>query len=285
VINGDELLNEDGYGWQGLPYTAFRAPHPLVIDGRVDKPVWQAASPTPRFVDIGSGAPAPFGTQARILWDDDNLYIGFEAEEPLVSARYTERDSLIFFENDLEVFIDGVDSYYELEFNALGTIYEVFFVWRDAYRAGSEWAQPRFDVHSPRVHSFSGDHPVNDATFWAGAHPRGTRWAFLDYDMPGLELAVHVDGSLNDPTSIDRGWSAEVRVPWASLADLAHGRSLPPTPGDTWSIFLGRFEQMPTREAGQTVGLGWSASPHGVNDTHIPASWTRVTFLDRDVEE
>lgn len=277
-------LNEDGYGWQGLPYVAFRAPHPLALDGRLDKAVWQATPPTPRFVAIGSGEPAPFGTRARVLWDDEHLYIGFEAEEPLVTARNVERDALIFYENDLEVFIDGIDAYYELEFNAFGTMYEVFFVWRDAYLTGAPWDEPRFDVHSPRVHSFAGDYEPSETTFWAGAHPRGTRWAYLDYDMPGLQLAVGVDGSLNDPTTIDRGWSAEIKIPWASLTDLAHGRSLPPTPGDTWSIFLGRFEQMPTREAGRTIGLGWSASPHGVNDTHVPASWTRVTFDQRVVE-
>jgi hypothetical protein len=274
-------LNPDGYGWQGLPYTAYRAPQPLLLDGRLDKAAWQSAPPTPRFVDIGSGAPSPFGTQARILWDDEHLYIGFEAEEPLVTARNVERDSLIFFENDLEVFIDGGDAYYELEFNALGTMYEVFFVWRDAYTKDARWQDPRFDVHSRRVHSFAGDHGSTATSFWAGDHPRGTRWAFLDYDLPGVELAVRVDGSLNDPSVIDRGWTAEVRIPWASLADLARGRSLPPTPGDVWSMFLGRFEQLPTREAGRTIGLGWSASPHGVNDTHIPASWTRVRFDDR----
>ncbi len=277
-------VNPDGYGLQGQPYTAFRTPHPVAIDGRLDKAVWQAARPTPRFVDIGSGAPAPLATWARVLWDDDHLYIGFEAQEPQVTARLADRDSLLFFENDLEVFIDGVDSYYELEFNALGTVYEVFFVWRDAYVPGSRWDVPRFDVHSPRVHSFAGDHGRTESSFWAGDHPRGTRWAFLDYDLAGLQVAVHVDGQLNDPETIDAGWSAEVAIPWTSLVDLAHGRPLPPVAGDTWSIFLGRFEQMPTREPGRTIGLGWSASPHGINDTHIPSSWTRVTFDPRPVE-
>lgn len=50
-----------------------------------------------------------------------------------------ERDALLFFENDLEVFIDGGDSYYELESNAKGTIYEVFYIWRDAYTRSGKW--------------------------------------------------------------------------------------------------------------------------------------------------
>jgi hypothetical protein len=49
-----------------------------------------------------------------------------------VRASLTERDSLIFRENDLELFIHGGDCYYEV--NALGTVYEVFFVWKDAFR-------------------------------------------------------------------------------------------------------------------------------------------------------
>jgi len=56
---------------------------------------------------------------------------------------------LIFRENDVEVFIDGGDCYYEFEINALGTIYEVFFIWQDAYKRGG-----RFDVPEcfTRVH-------------------------------------------------------------------------------------------------------------------------------------
>lgn len=276
--------DNEGYGWPGQPYLAFRAPEPIVIDGRLDKAVWRAAPATPRFGDIGSGAPAPLATHARVLWDDAFLYIGFEAEEPQVSAVNTERGSLLFFENDLEVFIDGVDSYYELEFNAFGTVYEVFFVWRDAYQRGSRWDVPRFDVHSPRTHSFAGDHSFTASSFWTGNHPRGTRWAFLDYSLEGLEVAVHVDGEINNPDHIDAGWSAEIRIPWTSLTDLAHGRSLPPLPGDQWSIFFGRFERMATRTPGETIGLGWAASPHGVNDTHVPSSWTRVTFEGRPVD-
>lgn len=36
-------------------------------------------------------------------------------------ALNTERDSLIFFENDLEVFIDGIDSYDEIPTREAGS--------------------------------------------------------------------------------------------------------------------------------------------------------------------
>jgi hypothetical protein len=227
-----------------------------------------------------TGAPAAMGTTAAVLWDDEALYIAFWAEEPAPAATMTERDALLFFENDLEVFIDGGDSYYELELNALGTIYEVFYVWRDAYARGSRWDAPRFDVHHPRVQSFGGDYPRDRGNFWSGNHPRGTRWAFLDYDLPGLEVKVAVDGAVNDPATPSRGWTAEVTIPWSGLGDLASGRSLPPRDGDTWGIFMGRFQQLATRGPAETATAGWAAHPFGVADTHVPECFTQVTFRD-----
>jgi len=267
-----------GYGEPGVSLEAHRVHGLIGPDPGLNHPAWSAAPPTPRFVDIGDGHPAPWGTWATVLWDDDVLHVGYRAEEPFVSATSTARDSLLFFENDLELFIDGRDAYYELEFTALGTVYEVFFVWRDAYLPGSRWDVPRFDVHRPSVHSFAGDHPHDRTTFWDGAHPRGTRWAFLDYDLPGMTVDVHVDGRINDDSHVDAGWTAHVRIPWSGLADLADGRALPPRDGDVWGMFFGRFQQLKTREPGRTIGLGYAANAHGVNDTHLPESWTQVRF-------
>jgi hypothetical protein len=55
-----------------------------------------------------TGDPAFFDTRAAALWDNDNLYIAFWVEEPFVEAHLTERDSLIFMENDVEVFMTVV---------------------------------------------------------------------------------------------------------------------------------------------------------------------------------
>jgi len=43
---------------------------------------------------------------------------------------------------------------------------------------------------------------------------------------------------------------------------------------------LGRIEQVATRAPGRSVALGRAASRHGVDDTHLPELWTRVTFDD-----
>lgn len=272
--------NPNGYGNTPGTYAARYVTTPVVSDGRTASDAWTHAPRTPRFVDMLTGTPAPLDTTASVLWDETNLYIAFWAAEPHLVATLTDRDDLLFFENDLELFIDGGDSYYELEFNAAGTVYEVFFIWRDAYAKGSRWDVPRFDVHNPRVHSFGGDYDRGTAAFWTGNHPRGTRWAFLDYDLPGIDLKVAVDGTLNDPSDRDHGWTAEITIPWVSLTDLANGRSLPPKDGDIWGLFFGRFEQMAARTGNMTGG--WAAHPFGVADTHVPECFTQVTFDRRN---
>src|SRR5699024_11875779 len=95
-----------------------------------------------------NGEPALYDTRTAVLWDDDYLYVGFWVEEPYVQAKITERDEPIFSENNVEVFIDGGDTYYEFEINALNTIYEVFFIWKNAYRSEEHTSelQSRFDL-------------------------------------------------------------------------------------------------------------------------------------------
>lgn len=264
-------------------YTVYRAGGELTGDGRLDDTAWRQAPKSLAFVDMATGAPAAYETRAAVLWDDAALHIGFWSEEPYPKAELTTRDSIIFRENDVEVFIDGGDCYYELEMNALGTLYEVFFIWRDAYKRGGRFDVPEFDLIDRAAFTFAGDFDRTPAHFWHGTHPRGPRWAFLDWDFPGVRAAVHVNGSLNDPTTRSQGWTAEITLPWRGMTHLANGRALPPNDGDVWRLFLGRFQNLAIAE--RTVQAAWRWSPHGIYDTHMPEKFTPLVFSTREVQE
>ena len=257
-------------------YTCHRTSEPIIIDGNLDKRAWQLAPKSRRFVDVVTGRPGPFDTRAAALWDDQYLYIAFWIEEPSVEATLTERDSPIFNENDVEVFIDGGDCYYEFEINALATLYEVFFIWQDAYRRGGRFDTPEFDLHSERVTGFGGNFDRIGDDMWRGAHPRGLRWAFLDWDYPDLQSAVRIEGTLNDPATVDRGWTVELAFPWTGMRHLAHGRSLPPQEGDTWRMMFARYEKL--NLMGHDIHTGWAWDRIGSMDNHVPECWTRVRF-------
>lgn len=261
-------------------YKAHKIAEQITIDGNIDKPIWQNANWSKRFVDMTTGHLGMYNTQSAMLWNDTHLYFAFNAEEPFLEAKLTERDSILFLENDLEILIDGGDCYYELEINAANTIYEVFFIWKDAYKKGGKYDTPQFDVNQKDAYTFGGDYDRTGASFWKGTNPRGIRWAFTDFDMEGLETAVKLDGTLNDNSDIDKGWSLEIAIPWDSLRILANGRTIPPSNGDMWSIFLGRFQKLVLSGIEVQPHPAMALNSHGIYDTHMPSKWSKIEFIE-----
>ncbi len=253
-------------------YTAVRATTSIEIDGKLDEASWKSARQTSSFVDLISGNKTMHETRSSILWDDDHLYVGFWISEPNVSAKYKQRDDPIYYDNDVEVFIAGKDAYYEFEINAHGTVYEGMFVWEDAYEEGGYSLDPQLKRGLPKVQVFDGVGLKN--------HPRGKRLAFLAYDFPDFKSAVHVDGTLNDESDIDKGWTVELAFPWKEMKWLAKGdnRSLPPKSGDRWRIDLFRFNRYKAPAPAADSG-GWALGKHGVWDSHIPELFPIVTFV------
>ncbi len=254
-------------------YTCYRAAGPIVVDGRLESPSWRMAPKSTPFVDIVTGEPAWFDTRVALLWDDEHLYFGFWIEETDVWGTLTERDSKIWEENDVEVFIGAKNAYYEFEINALNTVYEVFWIWKDILKPASPYyGRPEFDPSTQRTMTLDG--------VGGHVHPRGERWGFLDWDFPGLRTAVHVDGVVNRRDRNDRGWTVELAFPWRGLVDLADGRSLPPRDGDVWRIDCSRFEKIGRHQEALDPCVGWTWNRHGHYDSHIPEVFPYVTFSE-----
>ena len=249
-------------------YTALRAATPLRIDGILDEAAWANAPASPRFVDILTGQPVWHETRATVLWDATNLFIGFRIEEPNVRAKFTNHNATIYYDNDVEVFIAGRDAYYEFEINAFNTCYEVFFIWQDVYRKRGFSKAPEFARRKLK--------PFNGVDF--KTHPRGGRLGNFDWAFPGMQTAVHIDGTVNDDRDVDRGWTVELAFPWQGMKWLAtDGRSLPPKHGDVWrmdfSLFNTYKQPAPARDSG-----GWVWTRHGVWDSHIPECFAYIEF-------
>jgi hypothetical protein len=181
-----------------------------------------------------------------MLWDDSCFYIGAELEEPHVWATLTRHDSVIFQDNDFEVFIepDGDNhNYAELELNALNTTWDLRLPkpYRDGGKADDAW------------------------------------------EIDGLKTAVHVDGTLNDPRDNDRGWSVEIAIPWKALEKLAR-IPVPPRDGDQWRVNFSRVEWQIEIKDGRyrkvkgVLENNWVWAPQGVVDMHRPEKWGCVQF-------
>lgn len=253
-------------------YTAYKISDTVTIDGKLDESFWKSASRSRPFVDLVSGAATHLKTNAAVLWDDHHLYVGYWVEEPQVTATHTQRDALIYEDNDVELFIAGPDGYYEFEINAFGTIYEVLFFWMDAYEKKGYYRLPAFSKTAVGAKEFNGV---------GYQHPRGRRIGFWNWDMPGLRSAVHIDGSINNQQDKDKGWTVEIAIPWTSLKILAEGdgRTLPPSSGDTWRMDFSRFnvKKWTPEDSG-----GWAWSSHGVWDSHVPECFTYIIFSGKE---
>jgi hypothetical protein len=186
-----------------------------------------------------------------MLWDDQNLYIAAELEEPHVWATLTQHDSVIFHDNDFEVFLDpDADNhvYAELELNALNTTWDLLLTmpYRDSGRAINAW------------------------------------------EISGLKTAVRVDGTLNDPRDRDRGWTVEMAWPWQGLKELTR-RPTPPKDGDQWRINFSRVQWEHEIADGKYRKVkdkredNWVWSPQGVIDMHQPERWGYLQFSSAEI--
>ncbi|MBI5022328.1 MAG: carbohydrate-binding family 9-like protein [Ignavibacteriales bacterium] len=238
-------------------YVCYKTASPINIDGRIDEQNWEKTEWTETFVDIeGEYKPHPrFQTKVKMLWDEKYFYIATELEEPDVWANLTERDAVIFYDNDFEVFIDpdgDTHEYYEFEMNALNTVWDLLLI--KPYRDGG-----------PAVNA---------------------------WDIKGLKSAVHIDGTVNQPYDKDKGWTIEIAFPWDVLKECAH-KDLPPKSGDQWRVNFsrvewktdvkdGKYQKTTDPKTGKSFPEdNWVWSPQGLINMHCPEMWGFVQFSDK----
>lgn len=219
----------------------------------MDDNCWSDVPFTKDFIDIrGVTFPSPkYQTQAKMLYDNEYLYIGAKLEDPHVWTDISLKNSTLYWQNDFEVFLNPLGdslNYYELEINALNTIWELTIT--KPYKKGGKAI-----------------HPTN---------------------IDGLISKVYVDGTLNDPSDIDIGWSVEIAIPLEGLKKYNGDKF--PVKGDQWRINFsrvqwnfeiidGKYYRVP-RENSWDVHYedNWVWSNQNEIDMHNPERWGIVTF-------
>ena len=233
-------------------YAALHCPKAPTIDGDITEDAWKAAPWSEDFADIeGDAKPKPtYRTRMKMLWDEKALYIAAELKEPHVWATITKHDEVIFQDPDFEVFIDpdgDNHNYAEMELNAKNTTWDLLLT------------KPYLD----------GGKAINA------------------WEATGLKTAVKVQGTINDPSDTDTGWTVEIAWPWEGLKEIANG-NFPPKPGDTWRINFSRVEwdiEIKDGKYSKVKGKpehNWVWSPQGVIDMHRPERWGVVQFSAKE---
>lgn len=126
ALCGCSTMGFSGDKGQAMTYQVKRAPQPMVIDGNWDKPAWKNA-PIAELTCYMGDKPAHFPkTQARVMYDDEALYVIFRVEDQYVRAVAQKHDDRVCSDSCVEFFfIPGTDAskgYFNLEMNCGGTM-------------------------------------------------------------------------------------------------------------------------------------------------------------------
>ena len=232
-------------------YISYRTPRAPDIDGRLTETSWQLARWTESFVDIeDSRRTTPLRTRVKILWDDEHLFIGAELEEPELWGTLTTRDTVLYTENDFEVFLDpdgDTHNYYELEINVLGTVWDLMLnkPYRDRGRAISTW------------------------------------------DVRDLQSAVDVQGTVNQPGDKDGGWTVELAFPWSAFSEQRSPGTGDQWFANfsrvQWPLIVedSAYQKVVDTTAGRPAReQNWVWAVQGAVNMHMPEMWGVVQFSD-----
>lgn len=234
-------------------YIITKTNTPLNIDGKANETAWKQAVFTKPFMDIEGTKTPKFKTQVKMLWSDQYLYVYAQLQEPHIWGNLKQRDTIIFYNNDFEVFIDPsgkAQNYGEIEVNALNTVWDLLL--DKPYRVGGK--------------------------------------AHNQWDLQGLKTAVYIQGTLNNATDVDSLWSVEMAIPMRPLLELKQKPQTLPKEGEQWRINFSRVQwnhqlvngqYQRKKENGKFLPeYNWVWSNQKVINMHEPEKWGIVQFTE-----
>jgi hypothetical protein len=202
---------------------AARRTGPVQIDGRIDEPAWQAATPVTQFIqlDPNEGQPTTERTEARILVDDDAIYIGmrlFDSDPGAIQAQLARRD-------------DPID----------GDIVEVTFDSYHDHLSGFIFRLSPLGARRDAAISANGNQDNSWDAVWDGRATVDSLGWSAEFRIPLSQLRF-------DPNQSEQRWGLQLSRKISRKAEL------------TFFAFTPKAEQQGVNRFGHLTGLGRLAS-------------------------
>ncbi len=180
VLTCAVLLQAPAASAEELPtYHIQRSGGSIVVDGRLDEPAWLAAPDASRFQFPWWESGKKEQTVAKLLYDDRHLYVAYLCQDAHIWAEHKERDSAVYRDDCVEVFIAPDPSrpaaYFNIEMNVAG-------VFLDHFRLPGVPAQE-------------------------------------DWNAKDFRIATRIAGTLNDDSDQDDYWVLEAAFPLENFAN------------------------------------------------------------------
>lgn len=236
-------------GCRGVPvaqYTCYKSLGDITIDGELNERSWAKAPGMGEFMLYDGVTASPSRTTAKMVWDDDFLYVAFWCDDRDIYATYEDNDAPLYTQDVCEVFISemdyGMGLFVEYEVSPLSKTFDMYLM----------------------------------------APYQG----LIDWDSPKLRAATKFKGALNDPADPDGGYTVEMAIPIADVAlrrkTMGGVRDGVPLRMNLYRIDYDTPERIGGPGAGQTL-IAWS--PTLVKRFHRPERFGVVLLVDTSVED
>ena len=240
-------LHSAAFAQSGAAYTAQRRIDSIVVDGNLNEASWHSAVETSPLT-YWDGAPVPASLRTTAKMIWDDAYL-----------------YVAFIASDSDV-------------------YSTY-----AARDARLWEQDNFEVFvtipgTPGYVEVEGS-PIG--TIWDGSFTNVFRGPGGSYTIAGLQLAARVNGTLNNSSSADVGFTGEIRLPFADIYQGTPGGH--PTNGTQLRLNLNRINwntpatQGGSGAAGTDTYHAWSPVTGSAPSFHQPDKFGTVTFSTNSV--
>lgn len=213
----------------------------IVIDGDLSDEAWSRAEKIAPFRSVGepAGPSATPESYVMLLWNDEYLYVAASLQDQDVTAYFKGRDEQLWTDGD---------------------VFEFFF-------------KPREDSH----HYYEFHVNPNNATVDLMFPRKGAGgWARFSSFESGMKTGVRIDGTLNNWRDIDRGWTAEMAIPFKCIENI--GRKAP-RPGAVWRIAPCRYDYSAHLPEEYPRGVELSTTAVGIEKNfHETHNYDRLVF-------
>ena len=187
-------------------FKVSKVSEPMVIDGKMDEASWSKTEA--RTLDYFYRVDKPTDQQKstfRMLWGKEKFYVFFEMEDQYITARETKRDGQPYLDDCAEIFFitapDSLDTHFGYELNLNKAVND--FIFFNDYVKGKDVVYKTFN--------------------------------------PDFEVEITYDGTINDNSDIDKGWTMEMAIPYSNFGEL--GKVVAIEPGNKWAFLAIRQDR------------------------------------------
>ena len=235
-------------GCGGVPlaqYTCYRSLGDITVDGELNEQSWAKAPGMGEFKLYDGVTASPSRTTAKMVWDEEFLYVAFWCDDRDIYATLKDHDARLYDQDACGVLVAEVDYgmglFVEYEVSPQSTTFDMYLLAPDQ--------------------------------------------GLIDWNSPGLRAAANVKGSLNDPAEPDGGYTVEMAIPIADVAlrrkTMGGVRDGVPLRMNLYRIDYDTPERIGGPGAAQTL-IAWS--PTLVKAFHSPERFGVVRLVDTPVD-